>query len=211
MKQISLFVFLLLTLTPVFCQVMENDSAVNNGERFFQPKKFDYHLTLGSQFTSASGFGSALNTYVTPHFSYSLNKRFSIGGGISIIQTNYFNARSYFRNEQTSGYSGNFTSAMIFVDGTYIVNKRLTIYGSAYKQLPISKDPLPYNPFNPVSAKGAQGINFNVGYKVGEHIHIEAGFRYSEGVNPFYTDPFNHHQSLYDSFGSPRGVGVPGW
>jgi hypothetical protein len=211
MKKISSFVFLMLTVAPVFCQVMLNDSAFSNDERFFQPKKFDYHLTLGSQFTSASGFGSALNTYVTPHVSYNLNKRFSIGGGISIIRTNYFNARSYLRNEQTSGYSGNFTSAMIFVDGTYIVNNRLTIYGSAYKQLPVSKDPLPYNPFNPVSAKGAQGINFNVGYKVGEHVLIQAGFRYSEGVNPFYADPFSHNQSLNDSFGVQPGFGIPRW
>lgn len=190
---------------------MRNDSLFSNGERFFQPKKFDYNLTMGSEFTSVSGYGSGLNTYVTPHVSYNLNRRLRIGGGISIMQTNYFKTRSYFQHEQGATASGNFSTAMIFIDGQYIVNNRLTISGSAYKQLPVSRDPLPYNPFNPVSARGSQGINLNVGYKVGEHIYIEAGFRYSDGLNPGYNDPFNRNSYLNDSYAMPSGFGMPRW
>lgn len=211
MKRLTAITLFLFLLPPVFCQVMRYDSAFASGERFLQPKKFNYNVTLGSQFTSISGFGSSLNTYVTPRFSYNLNKRFSIGGGISIIQTNYFQARSYFQNEQTGSNNGNFTSGMIFIDGQYIINKRLTLYGSAYKQFPISQDPLPYNPFNPVSPKGAQGINFNIGYKIGEHVLIQAGFRYSEGLNPYYSDPLNRNPFLNDSYGPPSMFGSPRW
>lgn len=198
-------------MVPVFGQIMGQDSAVSSSKRFYQPKKFNYNVSLGSQFTAVSGFGSALNTYIAPSFSYNLNKRFSIGGGISIIQTNYFKARSYFQHEQTAPSNGNFTSAMIFIDGQYIVTKNLTIYGSAYKQFPLSPDPLPYNPFNPVSSKGAQGINFNVGYKIGEHVIIQAGFRYSDGANPYYTDPFRCNSLMNDSFGPQGGFGGPRW
>ena len=199
MRRLSTILLLLILATPVFCQVIRNDASSGiDGDHFFQTGKLNYNFTLGSEFTSISGLGSALNTCVTPRFSYNLNKRFSIGGGISIIQTNYFNAKSFFRNEQNPNSNGNFTSTLIFIDGQYIVNKRLTIYGSAYKQFPISHDPLPYNPFNPVSSRGAQGMNFNVGYKIGEHMLIQAGFRYSEGVNPYYADPFNRNAFLND-------------
>jgi hypothetical protein len=212
MKRLSTFLFLVLLFLPAFSQVLSYDSVFSSDDGpLLQPKKFDYHVTLGSQFTSVSGFGSALNTYITPRISYNVNKRLSIGGGISIIQTNYFQARSFYQNEQTPYSNGNFTSAMVFIDGQYIVNKRLTIYGSAYKQIPITQDPLPYNPFNPVSSKGAQGVNFNVGYRIGEHMYIQAGFRYSEGTNPYYNDPFNRNPFMNDSFGSPSCFGVPRW
>ena len=211
MKRLPVLAFMFFLMTTAYCQVSPGDSVAGNGQHFFQPKKFGYGLTLGSQFTSVSGFGSGLSTYVTPHFSYNLNKRLSVGVGISIIQTNYFNTRSYAPNELTASGNGNFTSALIFVDGQYIVNERLTITGSAFKQFPITHDPLPYNPFNPVSANGAQGIDFNVGYKVGNHMYIQAGFRYSEGLNPYYRDPFNRNPFMNESFGTPPGFGIPRW
>ena len=211
MRQLSALVIFFFLMAPVFCQVMRKDTAFNDDQRLLQPKKFNYNLTLGSEFTSISGFGSALNTYVTPRFSYNVNKRLSIGGGISVIQTNYFNARSYLQNEQPFSTNGNFTSGMIFVNGQYLVNDRLTISGSAYKQFPITKDPLPYNPFNPVSSKGAQGVDFNIGYRIGDHMYIQAGFRYSDGQNPYCADPFNRSPFKNDSYGSQYGFGVPRW
>ena len=211
MRQVSAFTILFFLTFPVFCQDMAGDSLSGNDQHLFQSKKFDYGLTLGSQFTSVSGYGSALQTYVTPHFSYNLNKRLSIGGGISVIQTNYLKSRSYFQNEQTPGNNGNFTSGMVFIDGQYIVNKHLTVSGSAYKQFPVSQDPLPYNPFNPVSSRGAQGLNFNVSYRINDHMFIQAGFRYSDGTNPNYSDPFNRNPFLNDSYGMQSGFGIPRW
>jgi len=211
MRRLTAFVILFFLVAPVFCQLMKSDTVFNTDQRLLQPKKINYHLSLGSEFTSISGFGSALNTYVTPSFSYNLSKRFSIGGGISIIQTNYFNVRSWYQNEQPNSTSGNFTSGMIFVNGQYLVNDRLTISGSAYKQFPITKDPLPYNPFNPVSARGAQGVDFNIGYRIGEHMYIQAGFRYSERQNPYYNDPFNTNPFMNNSCGSQYGFGIPRW
>ena len=214
MKRLTTFVLLFFLVTQVFCHVLRNDTTFSqDGGHFLQPKKINYNVTLGSEFTSFSGFGSALSTYITPRFSYNLNKRLSIGGGISVVQTNYFKARSSFQSEQATSGSGNgsFTSGMIFIDGQYLVNKRLTIYGSAYKQFPVTADPLPYNPFNPVSSRGAQGINLNMSYKIGEHILIQAGFRYSEGTNPYYANPFTRNPFLNDSWRPSSGFGTPGW
>lgn len=205
MKRHTSIVILFILVMPVFSQVTSSDSMRSGEVRSFQPKKLNYGLALGSEFTTMSGYGSALNTYITPRVSYNLSKRFSIGGGISIIQTNYFNAGSYYPNEQNAFSNGNFTSAVLFVNGHYLVNDRLTISGSAFKQFPITKDPLPYNPFNPVSPNGAQGVDFNIGYKVGKNMYFQAGFRYSEGLNPY--NPYNPFGN--DSFRS--GTTVPGF
>ena len=207
MNRITTLALFLFISTRLFCQVSATDSSAAGSPSPIQPGKFRYGATLGSEFAAVRGYGSALNTYIQPHFSYGLGKRFAIGGGFSIIQTNYFNARPLFGNETSAAGTGSFTSGVVFVNGQYFVNDRLTIYGSAFKQFPITKDPLPYNPFNPVSSKGAQGIDFNVGYRLGGNIYIQAGFRYTDGINPYYYDPFNRNGSLNDPFGtSPFGV-----
>ncbi len=211
MKRFSTSLLLLLIMAPVFCQVMMNDSLKGDREIFLQPKKVSYGVTVGSQFTSVSGFGSALSTYITPRVSYNINNRLSIGGGLSLVQTNYFKTRAYFQNESASGSGGNYTSGTIFIEGNYLVNDRLTIYGSAFKQFPISQQPLTYNPYNPLSSQNAQGIDLNVAYKLGEHVFIQAGFRYSDGVNPYYADPFNRHSFMNEPFGSQPGFGAPRW
>jgi hypothetical protein len=211
MKRLTGFALFFFILNMMAGQVLPDESTSTGNERLFQPKKFDYHLSLGSEFTTTSGFGSALNTYVTPSVSYTLNNRLRIGGGLSIIQTNYFNARSWYNETGTAGSSGNFTSALIYVDGQYLVNDRLSIYGSAFKQFAITPDPLPYNPFNPVSPNGAQGIDLSIGYKVSDHFSFQLGFRYSDGVNPYYQDPFNTNPFRTNAFGSPSHFGAPRW
>jgi hypothetical protein len=211
MKRSVVAILILFLTTPLFCQMNRLDTLSNSSSRFFQPKKFDYGVTLGSEFSSMSGFGSALKTYVTPHVTYNLNKRLSIGGGFSIIQTNYFGAKPYFQSEQNAFSNGSYTSAMLFVNGQYIVNERLTVSGSAFKQFPITKDPLPYNPFNPVSSNGAQGIDFNVVYKVGRNVYIQAGFRYTDGVNPYNTNRYYSDPFQSGSFVPGAGFGCPRW
>ena len=201
MRRISAFLILFFLVSRIFCQTVGSDTVLGEKRQLVQNDEFKYHFSLGSEFTSISGFGSALTTYITPSVSYKLGKRFSIGGGISLIQTNYFNTRTYLQNEQTASGNGNFMSGTIFVNGQYFVNERLTISGSAYKQFPISRDPLPYNPFDPVSSRGAQGVNFNVGYQVGKNVYIQAGFRYSDGENHYSCDPFR----------GKYGFGIPRW
>ncbi|MEI6684228.1 MAG: hypothetical protein WCO44_16485 [Bacteroidota bacterium] len=195
MKRTSLsLLFILVTLTA-FCQVRPADSSATGGLHFFQPGKYDFGLNLGSSFTSMAGYGSGLTTEVSPHVFYNVSKRFRISAGISVATTHYYNARSWFANESAPALNGNFTTGTVFVSGTYLVNERLSISGSAFKTFPVSKDPLFWSPFNPISPNGAQGVNFSADYKVAEHVHIQAGFRYSRGINnysPFgiSNDPF---------------------
>jgi len=165
-----------------------------------QLHKMDYHIQVGSQF-STSSFGSGFSTFITPTVSYGLSKRFSISGGVSIVNTTlsgkYYNPYS---TEQPSSFNGNFTTATVFVSGQYLLNDRITITGSAYKQFDVMGNvPGYYGSGN----NGAQGAYLNVNYKIANNVHLEAGFGYSRGYNSsnpysmFGNDPFNN------SFGDP--------
>lgn len=205
MKRIPALAFLLIIFCGrLYSQPGPGDSLHADGLNSLNSGKFRYGVTIGSEFMTSSGYGSAFNTIIQPRFSYGLNRRLTIGGGFSIIQTNYINARPCWSAETNPGSSGNFTSGMVFVNGSYLVNDRLTLTGSAFKQFPITRDPLPYNPFNPVSAKGAQGVDFNIGYRIGRNMYIQAGFRYTDGIDPYRYDPFDGTGYSQDPFGSNR-------
>ncbi|MCX6286046.1 MAG: hypothetical protein NTY96_02915 [Bacteroidetes bacterium] len=173
----------------------------------YQIKKPEYHVTVGMDFSTASGYGSGFTQYVVPTVSYPVGKKFIISGGISIANTNYFNARPLFSGDIFQPYNGNYTSLTVFSSGTYFVNDRLTISGAFYKEIPISGQPLSYSPYYPVSQQGSQGFNVNVQYKLGEHMFIQAGFEMNQVRDPYYINPYapNHRHGL----GNLNLEGVP--
>jgi hypothetical protein len=152
-------------------------------------KKPAFHVMAGTSFTTSSGYGSALQSFITPSITYPVAKRWTIGGGISFLTTNYFNARPYY-GEQSSSYSGNYTSAILFVNTHYQVTDRFSITGSGYKEIPISGEPYPYSSYLNTGKSRMQGIDLNLQYRLGEHVFIQAGFGYHEGRYPGYYDPF---------------------
>ncbi len=197
MKKFLFIIVVFVTFARVFAQQPATDSA----RRTFATRKFNVHLSLGSQFSSWIGYGSGLSTFVTPTFTYDVNKRLQLQGGISLVTTNYFGVRPFFSESNGPTSSGNFTSALLFVSGTYLLNNNIRISGSAFKEFPVSGDPLPYSPFQPYSNDGAHGIRMDINYKVGEHFQIQAGFGYSKGVNPYYSPYGNSFWGTYDRFG----------
>jgi hypothetical protein len=188
-RYLAILTFLMI-MAASFGQLPAADSIREGGNGFI-PRKFDYHVSAGSMFTTSSGFGSGLTSYISPSVSYGINSKLRIGGGFSVINTTFFNAKSWYAPESVPGYSGNMSSVVLFVNGQYMVNDRLTISGSAYKQVPLYSDPLPYNPYYPMSGQDAQGIDLNVAYKIGRNSSIHLGFGYSKGMNPYFSDPFN--------------------
>ncbi len=165
-------------------------------QNHFIPRKMDFGIQVGTQF-STSSYGTGFSTFISPHLTYRLSKRFSMSGGVSIVNTslNGLSYTSVSRNEYS--LNGNYTSAMVFLSGQYLVNERLTISGTAYKQFNLFGNIPGYKSFG---NNDAQGIYMNVKYTILENVHLEAGFGYSRGYNPFnslYNDPFNR------SFGDP--------
>jgi hypothetical protein len=204
-RGITFLIFLLSGIFQGFSQSASFDTIPvatgnnTNSPHQITPHKLDYHIQMGSQFTTSS-YGSGFSTFVAPHLTYGISKRFSISGGISLVNTT-LNGYSYnpWSSEKNS-FSGNFTTALVYISGQYQLNNRLTISGTAYKQFGLFGNTPGYNYS---SMNDAHGIYMNVSYKVADNVHLEAGFGYSKGYNPyqifgndpFYsgsTDPFFH-------------------
>jgi hypothetical protein len=153
----------------------------------YTPKKATYGLQVGSMFSTAGGYGSSFSTFISPHMAYSLSSRFSLEAGISIITTNFTNARPYYSFPSETGFNGNLTSAILYLSGNYRLNDRLMLSGSVFKEIGISGYSKNTDPF---SNQPAQGIYMNADYKVTDHFHIQAGFGYSKGLDPYRSSIF---------------------
>ena len=141
-------------------------------------------VQVGTEFMTTSGYGSGLSTFLSPTLTYPVSKKFQLSGGLSIVNTSFYGLKPYFNPEGNSstGYSGNLTQAMLWVSGRYLVGDRITITGTAYKTV----DVLGNNPANTQLYKyNPQGAFLNVGYKINDYMHIEAGFGYSKGSNGY--------------------------
>lgn len=190
MKKILIYSFLCLCSAVGFSQTLRPDSV--QPFHGFQPGKVNYHLNLGSEFASTSGYGSGFSNWVSPAISYDVSKKLRLGGGFTVASTTYFSYRPWYLTESTGSFNGNISTATIFVNGQYLVNDRLSIFGSAYKTMPLTNEPLQYNPFNPIHGTSTQGVDLNIGYKVGKNMFIQAGFRYSDGRSPYQNNTFGN-------------------
>ena len=148
-------------------------------------------VTAGTQFTTTSGYGSGLSTYVSPNLTYRLSNRFSISGGISIVNTSLYGVKPWYSSVEGNsipGFSGNFTQTTLWVSGQYLLGDHITITGTLYKTLDVPGTTYSNYPFY---KSNPQGAHLNVGYKVNDHFHIEAGFGYSQGGYGYHYDPYN--------------------
>jgi hypothetical protein len=160
-------------------------------------QKPDYKLQMGTMFSSSNGYGSGLSTYISPEIGYSVTSKFRITAGISIINTSLFGMVPYYSWNNETKVDGNFSTAMVYMNGRYKLTERLSLNGAAYKQFNLFSDPAvtPYS-----SQNNIQGFNMAVDYKAAENFHIQAGFGYSKGYSPFYNDPFGnpYRRSLFE-------------
>ncbi|MHC1774694.1 MAG: hypothetical protein AB9834_04695 [Lentimicrobium sp.] len=146
------------------------------------PAKFN--LQTGASFSTGYGGGSLFSTYLAPSFSQNLGKKFTLSAGAVINNTTFNNTAMWNQDGGLTPYSGNMTTFTLYASGSYQVNDRLTLSGSAYKTI----NPAFNARLNPESLRmEAQGMSFGVGYKVGENMHIGAEIRMQQGGNNYYS------------------------
>lgn len=153
-------------------------------------------VQAGTEFMSSSDYGSGLSTYISPTLTYPVSKRFQLSGGIGIVNTSYYGIKPWYSSSEANSFTGNITSARLWISGQYLLGDRITITGTAYKTIDVPG----VNPINNFYKNNPQGAFMKVGYRVSDHMQIEAGFGYSQGYNGY-------------SFGSPysRGFGASGY
>lgn len=149
-----------------------------------------FGLQTGASFTGTGSGGSLFSTWVAPSFNQPVGKNFTLTAGAFINNTRFNNISVLNQEGNLSRTSTNLTTFTIYGAGSYRVNDRLTVSGSAFKTI---------NPaFNArLNADNlqmeAQGMSVGVGYKVSENFHIGAEFRMQQSnsnlYNPFFSIP----------------------
>ncbi len=163
---------------------------------------------IGTSFYTTSGFGSGLITWVSPSVRYKVGKNLSLFGGVSVINTTLFGAKPYFLHEgYLKGWSGNMTDLFIYGGGTYTPAPGWRITGSLWKQIPLLSEPLPGSSLQGYPSRSGHGMDVYMDYRIGRTLTIGAGFRYSQGANPFAPDPFGSDPFRSGGFFSPHPFG----
>jgi hypothetical protein len=171
-------------------------AGVNPGYIPLPLHKLHVGVQVGTQFSTTSGYGSGFSTFLSPTLTYPVSKKFIISGGISVVNTSLYGYKPWYSFPEGQSYTGNITQAMLWISGQYLLSDRLTITGTAYKTFDIFGEKPGNSSFY---RNNPQGAYFNVGYKINDFMHIEAGFGYSQGYHGYsYGYPGLH------GFGSPN-------
>ncbi len=144
----------------------------------------NFNLQTGASFSTGYGGGSLFSTYLAPSFSQNLGKKFTLSAGAVINNTTFNNTAVWNQDGRLTPYSGNLTTFTLYASGSYQLNDRLTLSGSAYKTI----NPAFNARLNSESLQmEAQGMSFGIGYKVSENVHIGAEIRMQQGGNNYYS------------------------
>lgn len=165
------------------------------------PKKVDWGVQLGTSATFAGKYGSSFSTFVSPHMTWQPSKRFRVNAGISLINTTMFGVQPVYGYGFESGSSldGNFTHALLYAEGQYLVGKNLQLSGSLYADVPLTGS----DPKNPYSTRNFNGASFDIQYRIGSNATIQAGFHYIRMEGPYFYDPYGIYNTGYlDPFGT---------
>ncbi len=143
-----------------------------------------FGLQTGASFTGTGNGGSLFSTWVAPSFNQPLGKNFTLSAGAFINNTTFSNVLLLNNEGSITSANSNLTTFTMYAAGSYRVNDRLTVSGSAFKTI---------NPaFNArLNAENlqmeAQGMSVGVGYKVSENFHIGAEFRMQQSNSNIYS------------------------
>lgn len=148
-------------------------------------KKSSWNLNLGSSVGVNSRGASWINTYVAPQFNYTLNPKWSFGGG-AVLSNTQIKSPLYYSNEQTTrNPSLGFSQSTVYAFGTYRPSERITVNALVYKSFDISDNSKVQSQINAFNTN-VKGVMVNMNYKITEHSSVNIGLNYSDGgCNPF--------------------------
>jgi hypothetical protein len=165
------------------------------------------NVSLGSSFSSFGQGNNAFGTYIAPEISMPVSKKFSVTFGMGY-------ANMFYNSTVESGFgSTNRSYGNLFVSGTYQVNEKLIIRGTAYKTFLLN--PAPTSTIKPLNPQfidfSSQGVIFDAEYKISERFKVGVSIEYREQNYPSFYD---YNRNGINSFGgSPfrRSSFVPGF
>ena len=159
-------------------------------------EKISYSVTVGTGFSSFGNNMSMMSSYISPSVNYQVNSKLNFTVNGLIMQNNmsglegvYGTGSQFSYNSSPSNYGISGTAYYqlsdrwsIFGDGAYFENQsvfndyRADVYNTDFKT-----------------------VSIGVGYKVNEKFNFQIQYRYSNGLDPYYS----HTSPFYNNFNSP--------
>lgn len=177
-----------LSVDPAYSRLPEQNTS----------KKLNVDVNMGTSVSVSHGKLYS-GYFVAPAFNYQVNPRLNIRVGAV-----YMNASvpplSISENQSFAYPTVNNVS--VFTEGRYSLNPRLTLSGSAYKQVNTNTHSM-----NPKALDyGMQGVSVGFDYKISEGLHVGAQFNYQNNTNPYYNPYYR-----FSPYGMYPGVNTGGW
>ncbi len=165
------------TPTPAVTEVVEQVTLK-------PARKISYGLSMGTQFSPL--FGTA--TYLEPSVLFPVTKRFSGFASISMISA-FNNYSNRFGQEAGVGPVANRWNQhyILHAGGNYMVNDRLNLTGTVWRDLSKNRLSAPVNLLMP---GGTNGMSIRASYKVTDNFSVSGGLRYSNG-NAYQNSWYN--------------------
>jgi len=189
MKKIVTSLFLISWLFTIVAQESEEKPFyITPAKKAPVASKLDYHLSVGTSFIYAPGYGNGLSTYVAPEISYKLSPKIRVNAGIMFLQSNmsFMHYRTNCGSERSVVIKTPSTiSTLAYISGDYLINNRLTLSGTIVKDLS--------NPGNNAYNNSVQMMSMHLNYKLTDNISIGAGMNMiqSNRNNTFFNPGFN--------------------
>ncbi|MCB2408302.1 hypothetical protein [Hymenobacter lucidus] len=143
--------------------------------------------SVNAGFITAGRFGSA--SYLTPLASYQLTKRFSVFAGVTYMHIVPGIGATTPEGARTIGVSG-LNRYVVQGGGAYALSPRVTLVGSAWKDLTPATFGNGVNPYAGFTNNMGSGVNMRADFKITEHMTVSGGVRVSNGAAPGYS-PFS--------------------
>jgi len=154
----------------------------------------DISLQLGSSFLSMGKGNYGFRNFIRPGISYDLSQRFRLTTGIQFSSEQYTFAGS---SDQESLFQGSYNRVSVFASGEYLINERVSIFGTAVKDLNTPQ----YRPMHPLAQDlDYQSLSVGVNYRLSDNVHFGAEVRFNNQPEYWFSNPYN--SSLYRQRGS---------
>jgi hypothetical protein len=154
--------------------------------------RIDFGLEAGAAFTTFGRYGSMFSSYLAPGVRYQVTPRFHFNAGL-ILSSGFIPGAGFdgigMTGDGPGGNAGNrFNRFLVFAEGTYRVNQRLTLGGMVVKEL----DSDLYRQMNAFQRNsGFQSMGMSVNYQITDNIHLGARFNVTDGRPYYFSDPVN--------------------
>ncbi len=159
-------------------------------------RRLRFSVEFGTAF-GASRYGSSFGTYVAPHFSYPLSKRFTISAGAYIAGVSPISQIEPVTMNRYP-YSPLYPRSLIYAEGSYQLTNNLIVSGTVYREV----NAFNQNPAYPGYNNGLRGVIMGVDYKISDHAFIRGEIEFSNGRRSYFNDPFMNPASsrMFDPF-----------